>query len=230
MIGHPYLIENIIDVNAERVIVNVQKELLSVLGLIKSLDFTPLRHFSKENIRKKYLQKEIFKHDKIVMQRKLLHYQDQHYKNKRLRSCLHCMLAFRKVCKNISFSIGNPEANNVGLELYLFNFKDKNKTIALKCPKILGIIEERVFSSTIKIYASKFQESFDDSISISLFPEVERKRFDFHDVSPIFWPYSHTATPLITNISEIHHIKAEPLYVLLTISKRKDIKIFDCNL
>ena len=227
MSGHPYLIENIVDIKATYIKISMRKEILSIFGLISSLDFTPVKHYSKESIIKKNLQKVIFRFDKERIQKELLEYQNEHYRGKELKDCIHCMLNYRKLCKNVNFSIGDPLKQHVGLELLLYSIQNRDRPITLACPKILGIIEERIFNSVLTIYCSNFDKC--NELQLKLFKKAEGK-FDFNDISPLFLPIAKTATPLITGVAELYQEHAEPLYLLMRIAQRKDSKVFDSDL
>ena len=227
MKGHPYLIENLIEFHIKRLKTSLRVELLSLLGLISSMDFTPIKHVSEENFMRKTCQKAMHEFDKKLMTKTFLSYQDHHFLNKMLKNCPHCMLAYRKMCSSISFSIGDHNTDSTGgLEICLYNNISKTSMVSLHCSKILGILEERVFNTSLNMFSSEFKKNNDIKIKLV---KKEKKRFDYNEISPLFSNIAHSATPKIIAVSGIFFEKS-PLYLFLKFRKRKDQKIFDENL
>lgn len=229
MKGHPYLIENITESNIKNVKIYIRKELLSFLGLVSSLDFKPLKHLSKENIVIRSLQREIYKYDKKAMAKRLLNYQDDHFLRKSLKKCRHCMLAYRKIMRNFSLSIGDPEKRSTGLELLFYSFKTKDKSISLKCPRVVIMTEERIFNTSLSVFAADFENN--EIFSLKFADKDFDDKFDPNDISPLFSTLAHTATQGTCYVSGTSHVDSiPPLRLIIKSSQRKDIKIFDENL
>ncbi|OMJ79585.1 hypothetical protein SteCoe_20353 [Stentor coeruleus] len=229
MKGHPYLIENITESNIKNVKIFIRKELLSFLGLVSSLDFKPLKHLSKDNIVIRSLQKEIYKHDKNFMTKRLLNYQNDHFLRKNLKKCRHCMLAYRKIIKNFSLSIGDPEKKSTGLELFFYSFKTKDKSISLKCPRVIIMTEERIFNSSLSVFTTDFENN--EIFSLKFTDKNFDNKFDPNDISPLFSSLAHKSTPSTCYVSgTLHNDAISPLRLIFKSHQRKNIKIFDENL
>ncbi|OMJ87664.1 hypothetical protein SteCoe_10590 [Stentor coeruleus] len=229
MKGHPYLIENITESNIKNVKIYIRKELLSFLGLVSSLDFKPLKHLSKDNIAIRSLQREIYKCDKKAMTKRLLNYQDDHFLHKNLKKCRHCMLAYRKIIKNFSLSIGDPEKKSTGLELLFYSFKTKDKSISLKCPRVVIMTEERIFNTSLSVFTTDFENN--EIFTLKFADKNFDDKFDPNDISPLFSTLAHTATQGTCYVSGTNHNEPiSPLRLIIKSTQRKDIKIFDENL
>jgi Vacuolar sorting-associated protein 13, N-terminal/N-terminal region of Chorein or VPS13 len=227
MAGHPYLAEKITDINIKHLNFSIGKETLTLLGLMSSLSFTPIKYCSKETFTKNQLQKKIYECDIKNMTKKLLWYQDQHYERKKLKKCLHCMLAYRKVCSNTNFSIGDMNENKSGVKLKFYAVNPNDKCLIIKSARVLGVVEEKVFNSALTVYSARFERNENLNIEIN---KNKRQSFDSFDVSPLFPAMAHVATPYIVSLAGCFAEKAEPLYLVMKMRNRKDYKIFDENL
>ena len=247
MKAHPFLIEKISEMTLHSISITLCEDLLSFLGLVTTLDFTPIISVSKENHEISELKKIIFKNDKKLLQEQMINLHTQHYINKDIGKCNHCVLMNRKLCQTMVFAIGEVNDGASGLFIKLTNFMNK-EDITLQNPFICGISQEGVFSSKFLMYCTEFIET--SMIKLKLHKDIDLKQkekkfesmtkhsenknnektrtylFDPYLISPLFTIEHKTATNVPT-LAVSSSVNAIPFYLLLSINSRKDWKIFD---
>lgn len=225
MKGHPYLIDNIVELGILKLEINICEELLGFLGLVTTLDLTPVKRFSREKSEIKAMKQYVFYSDKKKLNKKLISCQRQHYKLNNLKKCSHCIISYMKVCKTFTFSIGQANDDGLGLEIKLYNFSNK-EFISLKCQVMTGIAEEMIFSGKFSLYTSKFVS--DKIMNIELFEKKEKWKFDPNEKSPLFTEDHHKQTS-VPNQAVTCAKESLPLFLFLSTTNKKDMKIFDIS-
>lgn len=247
MKAHPFLIESISEMTLHSVSITLCEDLLSFLGLVTTLDFTPIISVSRENHEISELKKIIFKNDKKLLQEQMINLHTQHYINKDIGKCNHCILLNRKLCQTMVFAIGEVNDGSSGIFIKLTNFMNK-EDITLHNPFFCGISQEGVFSTKFLMYCTEFIDT--TMIKLKLHEDIHLKShnkksepitkdqedqnnektktysFNPYLISPLFTVEHKTATnvPTLAVSSSVNSI---PFYLLLSIKSRKDWKIFD---
>jgi hypothetical protein len=225
MKAHPYLIENITELTTNNVEINVCEEILGFLGLLATLDFTPIDFLSHENDEIARLKSVIFKKDKKLLKKQMFLLNQEHFKTKNLGKCHHCIILHKKLCKTFTFSIGKGNSKSSGLSLKLTNFLNKEE-ITLHCPLLCGISEEGVFKSTFSMFATDFDEN--PVVSLKLYENYHPDDINPYEVSPLFSLEHKTATSVPENCVTSAKLNF-PLYLLLSMKLKKDPEIFDVH-